>query len=351
MNDTCLNQNRLIGDAEIDDFVLKSFKEGLQSNIYMALQLPIDQVLLHKDQNEVLDFLNSKPEPQSWFSSEKLLRGQKFFEKYAMEIMNLLGLLALPYCYAASPGNKALYLSDKMRQSPGKRLMDTATFIIGVCSAGTLTSSNIGYVHINKTRLIHALVRYHVSKDWNNDWGVPVNQEDLVGTNLAFSHIILEGLERSGFSLSTKEKEAFLFLWKYIGFHLGISTELLPTTIKEASKLNYLIKKRNFKKTIESTTLTNELVAYYETVAPPNQAKLVKAQMRYYLGTEVSEYLGLKPSFLKDQLSTTVGLLKTFENSVSIHKSSYATMLSNQRLFSSQANEKHSKAKSLPLKS
>ena len=67
--------------------------------------------------------------------------------------MTLLGAFALPYCYAGSPGNKALFLSEKMRNSPGKRLADTAEVTIAVSTPGSFENGE-AYFHINKTRII-----------------------------------------------------------------------------------------------------------------------------------------------------------------------------------------------------
>ncbi len=67
-----------------------------------------------------------------------------------LEMMALLGAMSLPYCYAASPGNKALYLSDKMRNAPGKRLMDTASFVIAVLTPNSFGEHSTATIHINK---------------------------------------------------------------------------------------------------------------------------------------------------------------------------------------------------------
>ncbi len=217
--------------------------------LYGLLKLE-EKEIIKQPSSPVKQFLVSKRTKPDWFDARRLQRGQQLFKQYALEIMTLLGAMALPYCYAASPGNKALYLSDKMRNTPGKRLLDTASFVIHVLTPGSLEDSNTGHIHINKVRLIHALSRYYLKKQmqWDKAWGQPINQEDMAGTILAFSYVILRGMQQSGFILSQKEKEDFLFAWRYIGYLLNINEDLLPSSLEEARQLAYTIKKETSRK-------------------------------------------------------------------------------------------------------
>ncbi len=70
----------------------------------------------------------------------------------------------------------------------------------------------------------------------------------MAGTNLAFSLVILLGLQQSGIVLSNKQKEDFIFLWRYIGYQLAIDEELLPANFKEAFHLAQIIKETEFQK-------------------------------------------------------------------------------------------------------
>lgn len=328
-----LNESRHVGDQMADRLVGDCMLNHNQSDLYAALRLSEAEISASKNISPIVDFLKTGRKKPTWFDEHKLLAGQEVFQLYAAEIMALLGAMALPYCYAASPGNKALYLSDKMRQSPGKRLLDTAHFIIQVSTPGSLATDQQGHININKTRLIHALARYYVQKgSWDMAWGLPINQEDMAGTNLAFSILILLGLQQTGFVLSDKQKDDFIFLWRYIGYQLHIDEHLLPSSVREAYQLAQLIKKRNFKKSLEGVELTKELLSYYRTMAPPDKANFVDAQVRYFLGSEVAGYVGLEPDYLKDKVTTLLSGFKEWQNLFSIHTSTYETMMANHRL-------------------
>jgi hypothetical protein len=328
-----LDKQRLVGDVEADSLIETIFSKQQQTVLYGLLQLE-EKDISQQPASSIRDFMISRKERPAWYNQRQLQNGQRLFKKYAMEVMTLLGAMSLPYCYAASPGNKALYLSDKMRKSPGKRLMDTASFVIAVLSQGSLEEGGLGSVHINNVRLIHALSRYYLKKQptWDMAWGLPINQEDMAGTNLAFSYVILLGMQQSGFVLSEKEKEDFLFVWRYIGYQLCIQEDLLPASFKEAGGLANLIKKRNFKKTEEGIQLTSELLSYYKLSVPPLQAELVPSQIRYYLGNEVAEYIGLTSDPSRDRITSAVSSLKALQNMVSVQPDSYQNMLSQHSL-------------------
>jgi len=328
-----LDKQRLKGDEEADRLVTDTFSAGKQSVLYGLLKLDVHEIE-KRSNSDIKKFLIIQKIKPTWFNLQKLKNGQQLFKQYALEMMSLLGAMSLPYCYAASPGNKALYLSDKMRNSPGKRLMDTASFVIEVLTPGSLEEETMGQIHINKVRLIHALSRYHLKKQpqWDMKWGLPINQEDMAGTNLAFSYVILLGMQQSGFILSQREKEDFLFAWRYIGYLLNIDQDLLPVSFAEAAQLTNLIKSRNFKKTKEGITLTSELVSFYKTTVPASQAELVPAQIRFYLGREVADYIGLASDPVRDRITSSISTFKSLQNMLSVKPSSYQNMLFQQLL-------------------
>ena len=334
-----LNQNRLIGDPLADNLVNQIFDKKEQANFYRILQMDAASVMDVED-SELKSFLmDVRPLPQ-WFDAERILKGQKFYKKFAMPIMTLLGGLSLPYCYAASPGNKALYLSDKMRKSPGKRLVDTADFIITVSTALNISENSEAQISINKLRLIHAVARYYIlnSSKWSIEWGIPINQEDMAGTNLAFSYIIVKGLQKSGYMITEREKENFLALWRYIGYQLYIQDELLPSTLKEAELLEQAIRKRHFQESEEGFTLAKELITYYKTMTKGMDSYLLESQIRYWLGPLAADCVGLKADKLKDTLVQTLNLFQESTNFYKVDSRSFTKMVQNHKLLKSQVS-------------
>lgn len=339
LNKAYLDKERTQGDLVADRLIETVFSKGAHASLYELLKLP-EEAISEQPKSPVKTFLTTKRRNPLWYNSKRISRGQQLFHQYALEIMTLLGAMALPYCYAASPGNKALYLSEKMRKAPGKRLMDTASFVIAVLTPGNLDPQKTGYIYINKVRLIHALSRYFLRQHaaWDMAWGVPINQEDMAGTNLAFSYVILMGLQQSGFSLTQKEREDFIFTWRYIGYLLHIDDKLLPASFTEAARLTHVIKQRNFRKTEEGIILTSELLTYYKSNIPSWQADLVHSQVRHHLGAEVAEYIGLAGDPIRNGIVSFLSEFQSLKNMLTIQNGSYHKMLSQHLMFRQKLN-------------
>jgi hypothetical protein len=95
----------------------------------------------------------------------------------------------------------------------------------------SLLPGGIGWKTALHVRILHAKVRHALlqrkgERIWDiTRFGVPINQEDMSATLLAFSVNVLVGIDFvSGVSLSESEKRDYLALWRYIGWLLGVET-------------------------------------------------------------------------------------------------------------------------------
>lgn len=292
-----LNQKRQEVDL-IADKVVQSIFSNQKAKV-------IRETLLNYSNNQIKtadffpDILKSYLEQSlslpNWTNQRKIKKGQLFFQKYAQEIMGMLGFYSLPYCYAAAKGAEVLYLSEKIRQNTQQRLFETATFVLNVLHPKAFEPSGSGFINIAQVRLMHATVRYHIlkSNQWNLDWGQPINQEDMAGTNLAFSLLPIRGLRKMGFSIAQEDADAFIHLWNIIGFKLGIQEDLLPQSGKEAFWLEKQIAQRHFQKSKAGIVLTKSLL---ETLITQSQKRdfpkeFTPTYMRFLLGNEVANLL------------------------------------------------------------
>lgn len=326
-----LQQKRYDGDPGADNLVLRLFENQQEKELYMVLGTPAEQLssLAHINE-ELRSFIHSKKETPEWYDPEKIALAQEFYRKYASEVMMLLGAMSLPYCYAASPGNKAIYLTEKMRKKAGKRLLETAQYVIQLMQPGCFDSEGIAHPYINKTRLVHAMVRYMLlnKSNWNMDWGLPINQEDMAGTNLAFSFTIINGLEKQQFPVNQEQAQAFLHIWRYIGYQMDIHQDLLTDNMQDAAALELAIRKRHFKASSEGEQLMQDLLKHYRDEFPWPAGQLVESQIRYFLGNEISDLLKLEKNAGKDAL---VRVINKFKNSINqyFHISTYNSMMKN----------------------
>jgi hypothetical protein len=300
--DHFLSSKRLKGDIAADEFIAKNFVE---SDSKLALYKWLKQL----DDNSALDripdlyrketFINSACNLPLWADRKLMEKGSAFFIKYAEQVMQLLGLLSLPYCYAAADGAMVLYLSQRLTDDAGKRLLDTAGFIWDVMDPDTFKREGKGFASILKIRLTHAIARYYTLKSgkWKSEFGVPVNQEDMAGTNLSFSLMVVRGLRKLGVSVSYDDQQSFLHLWNVIGSLLGLDEDLIPPDGKAANALELAIRQRHFKPSEQGRELTKTLAVYFNSVTPENVSANDTLQfMRYLLGDEVADILDLPPA-------------------------------------------------------
>ncbi len=246
-----------------------------------------------------------------WADQRKMRAAMRFFQQYSRQIMGLLGSYSLPWCYAAADGAKVLYFSERMHANTYQRLQETGKFLFDVLDPKAFATNGYGIRSIQKVRLIHEVIRYHLRKspEWDMAWGLPVNQEDMAGTNLAFSLVIIRGLRKTGHTISPEETDAWLHLWKVTGYLLGVDERLLPDNGKEASLLLQKIEGRHFKPSKEGKLLMTALLKSFEEFAPLNFPKgYLHSYVRYLVGEKAADLLGLDPS------NWTTAIVKQWRN-------------------------------------
>ncbi len=249
---------------------------------------------------------------------EKIAKGQEFFQKNAEDCLSLLGTMSLPYCYAAADGAQVLYFSERMRNDAQKRLLETARFVFEVNQKDSLKPNGLAFITILKVRLLHATIRFHVKnhKNWDMKWGLPINQEDLMGTNIAFSFIVLRGLRKLGKKFSQQEAEEYLHLWYVVGQLLGIDKKILPQTMKEAILLDQNTQKRHFRPSHEGQVLTATLLSHFDKILPSIVPRsYIHSYMRFLMGDKVSDIIGVPAANWTKYLVETMPLIQTMKES------------------------------------
>lgn len=222
---------------------------------------------------------------------------QTFFAKHALPYLSLLGFYALPYTYAFADGAQVLVRSKRMLSEPGKRLDETLLFVLDCFRPGTLLKPNASLLTLAKVRLIHAFSRFFIRKYspyWNPAWGEPINQEDLIGTNLAFSLIVLRGLKRISVTFTSEEAEAVLAYWGFLGDFLGVDRGYWPENPKDAFWLEKIIRTRHARQSEAGLKLIGALKAFFSKEGQMlNAPKQIESLMSFFLGPELSDVLAL----------------------------------------------------------
>ncbi|BAU53743.1 oxygenase MpaB family protein [Mucilaginibacter gotjawali] len=319
--DKFLNVKRRTGDPPADDFVKYIFADPVKKQELQQLlsgNPGAGQLNCLKEAYPDFAFIRDAAELPSWAQPRLMKAGSVFFVRHSVNIMSLLGLLSLPYCYTAANGAMVLYLSELIRKQTTKRLYDTAVFVWEVMGPDAFEKQGNAFNEILKIRIMHAAVRYYTLKSdkWDDSWGFPINQEDMAGTNLSFSLIVIRGLRLLGIPVSQPEQEAFMHIWAVIGYLTGLNEDLIPENARQARQLDEMIKQRQFCVSAQGKELSKSLV---EHILAVNKSKAsandILGLMRYLLGNEIADMLSINAPELpgyKLTLIRTLNFLKTF---------------------------------------
>lgn len=230
--------------------------------------------------------------------TEILNKGQELFNRKGDLYLAMLGFYSLPYCYSFADGAQVLVRSKRILESIGERLGETGSFVLEIFKPGAFISSKEAFLVCAKVRLIHAFSRFFVENyaiDWNPDFGKPINQEDMIGTNLAFSLIVLRGWRKLGYKVSTVETTLIMQYWKWVGDLMGINTDYWPDNPKEAFELEKLIRIRHIRKSEAGLKLIGALKGYYQgTIPDPIISSQTERILAFFLGKEAANALELK---------------------------------------------------------
>ncbi len=324
-----LDAFRELQDPLADQVIDKYFPANKDSLLLHLSSLAQNNDVLPDDAFEELKALyNSIQQTSKSIKSEDLEKGQDFFDTYASDIMLLLGFLSLPYCYTAAYGAEVLVQSKRILEDPARRLMDTASFVFDVTNRRAFEADGRALVSILKIRLLHAASRWYVNQSdhWDSGKkGKPINQEDMAGTNLSFSLVVIRGLRKLGKFIEPKKAFDYINYWNKIGLLLGLDPELTPETNKEAFYLEKQIRFRHFRTSEAGLQLTSSLYKYYEKAVIDSPLEgLVKPFMIHLLGDKVARQLGMEISNYDRIVFKPYQMFMNFKNYFFASQDSYA---------------------------
>lgn len=281
----------------------------------------------------VKQFFEEHQKLPAFADSRQIQQALAFFWKYNQQIALILGCYSLPYCYAAAEGAQVLWLSQRIKNDTFKRLEETGEFVFGIMQERDWPNGR-NLTKILKIRLMHAVVRYFTSHSgqWDNAWGVPVNQEDMAGTNLAFSYIVIKGLRKLGIFAPVAQEEAYLHFWNVVGYLLGLEEKLVPQHLREAYHLDRAIAKRQFRVSEAGVGLTKALMQVLRQQAPTEAlSNFPVAQMRFLLGSSVADLLEVPSFSWEEKVVKITAVIPIFNNLVRSNKSPSPVLTKYQR--------------------
>lgn len=315
--DEFLDKMRLIGDEPADQLVEKLITDQQVGAVNLMMRKLVENEGIPPGSlpESLREFLQSSAILPPWTDMEKVRLAENLFWLHGPAIVLLLFCYSLPFCYAAREEVQALALTGRLSADVNRRVTETAQMVIDVMAPGGLAGSGEGVRTAQKVRLMHAGVRYRIlaSNKWSQGFGYPLNQEDLAGTLMSFSVIVLDGLRQLNISVSEPEAEAYLHCWKVIGHILGLREELMPLDLADATAFTKAFRVRQFEECAEGQLMTKALLDMIAHILPGNIFDLIPQALTYHFsGEKMANLLGVKPVlfdsllFLPLQLSNVI---------------------------------------------
>jgi ER-bound oxygenase mpaB/B'/Rubber oxygenase, catalytic domain len=239
-----LEPYRLLGD-EVDD-ILQTLKDsgtplGAGDDLLSMME---DARKMNPESRTKVEikmslFLEKYSQLPAWVDQDQLQRGQEVFLAYlpvaslSLYYRSLVAGFSIPKIAAVV--RATAYLSPPSRPDQVlQRLLDTGELTTACTGLGleALLPGGIGWKTALYVRFLHAKVRLSLmnrkgKKKWDVEaYGIPINQEDMAATLLAFSVNVLFGIDLiSGVTLPRQQKLDYLALWRYLGWLLGVETD------------------------------------------------------------------------------------------------------------------------------
>jgi hypothetical protein len=234
------------GDPLADDFLTKLMGDNEVASIR--------KIFAEMNSNNEIPPATTFPELSEFFAATHNLpkdvdlarigRGEKVFQENAFTGALVLLTKSLPEGYAAPNLAIILNLSGNLRTHPYKRLLATLQTVVNVSTFHGFQDGGRAVITAQKLRLLHAGIRHLTRRyrpDFEPKYGIPVNQEDMLGTVMGFSYLVIEGMRTLEAGLTLQEEEDFLYLWRVFAQMMGIhppgkpeSFEYIPDDVEDA---------------------------------------------------------------------------------------------------------------------
>ena len=297
--DEFLDDMRAVGDPPADAVVAELFEHGEVDAVNELMRTLVRNDGLPPKQlpDVVRGYLDTTDDLPAWADAQKLERGGRFFEVHGPACVMSLACASLPACYASRRGVQVLGMTDRLKSNPVRRIGETAQLTLDAMSPGGLEPGGKGIRDAQKVRLMHAAVRHLVSTSdaYDPEWGTPVNQEDLGGTLLTFSIVVLDSIAKLGTTFSDEDADAYFHAWNCVGHVLGVDHRLICDSVDEGRALWRRIIARNWEACPEGRAMTKALIEAMEHATPGSVFDgFASYVVRFLGGDELGDILGVR---------------------------------------------------------
>lgn len=247
--------------------------------------------------------------------TDRLDRGERVFLDHAFFASVVLLAKSLPEGYAAPCLSSLLNLSGNLRTAPYRRLLGVLQLVLDVSSVHGFEQNGRALAAARQARLMHAGIRRFaptLMPEYCSTYrGQPVNLEDMLGTIMGLSLLVIDGLPKLGDALPKNEAEDYYYLWRAFAVAMGIhppgqrgSDVWVPATLDDARAFYRSYERRHYVQNPaanpDGVALAQENLAMLHTLLPwplrlPGLRRIPELLMTQLIGEEGCRRVGLSP--------------------------------------------------------
>lgn len=245
----------------------------------------------------------------------RLDRGERVFLDHAFFASVVLLAKSLPEGYAAPCLSTLLNLSGNLRTSPYRRLLGVLQLVLDVSALHGFEQNGRALAAARQARLMHAGIRRFAPRlmpQYIDTYrGQPVNLEDMLGTIMGLSLLVIDGMPKLGDALPEDEAEDYYYLWRAFAVAMGIhppgqhgSDEWVPATLDDARAFYASYERRHYQHNPslnpDGVALARENLAMLQHLLPwplrlPGVKRIPELLMTQLIGDEGCRRVGLVP--------------------------------------------------------
>lgn len=222
---------------------------------------------------------------------ECLRQASIFFDTHMTECTLALAVRSLLKQYAAFKATNVLAYTKLLPDYPSRRIISTMQFVMDVMEPNAFEPEGYGIRAIQRLRLVHALIRIRIDVDkmrqggkvWKQEWGTPINQQDMIFAVHTFSIEVLHGLLASGEKISDADIQNYYYAWHIIGKALGVQDAINPSDYKIGVQVQERIYAKEFiKDNPNGPPLADALIKFMMDVLPLSKRKGVYGVVKLF---------------------------------------------------------------------
>jgi hypothetical protein len=227
--------------------------EAFVADVYDALGAKAGRAMLDRAIASGVDAVPDAPEsmrrlfaefetPPSWLDPELVERGARVFRRWGTAVFKFATASTLEM-YSESSIAKPLALSGGYTgKRAHHRQLETVRFWIDVSEPGGLDPGGAGRATAMRVRIMHVFIRRRLREhpEWDfTAWGEPISVADATLTLMGGSVVPGLFLWSAGHQTTTREIEALLHYWRYVGHLLGVQPDWYPRNFRESVQLMF----------------------------------------------------------------------------------------------------------------